>query len=59
MCLQLNYLMKDTDDKFNPDLDDDILYLNFQYFFNSDSVIERNSKKDKTKDEKKDETVSD
>lgn len=35
MRLQLNYLMKDTDDNLTPDLNDDILYFNFQCFFNS------------------------
>ncbi len=52
MRLQLNYMMKDTDDNINADLDDDILYLNFQYFFNSGNVIKRDSDKNKTKADK-------
>lgn len=31
--LQLNYVIKKTDSKIKPDLDDNILFLNFQYSF--------------------------
>lgn len=39
MRIQVNYLMKDTDDNINPDLDDDILYINFQYIFNTGDIL--------------------
>jgi phosphate-selective porin len=34
--LQLNYISKQTSNQFVSDLDDDILYLNFQLFFDTD-----------------------
>jgi len=34
--LQLNYMFKETDNKIEPDLDDNILFLNFQYSFKVD-----------------------
>jgi len=36
MRLQLNYIGKQTTNEFEPDLGDDIVYLNFQFFFDSD-----------------------
>ena len=39
MRIQVNYLMKDTDDNINPDLDDDIFYINFQYIFNTGDIL--------------------
>ncbi|MBM3242443.1 hypothetical protein FJZ31_39795 [Candidatus Poribacteria bacterium] len=33
MCIQLNYVFKKTENKIEPDLDDNILFLNFQYSF--------------------------
>jgi len=35
--LQLNYILKETEDGAYPDPDDNILFLNFQYSFNVDS----------------------
>ena len=35
MRFQLNYLFKETEDETEPDLDDNILFLNFQYSFNT------------------------
>jgi hypothetical protein len=36
MLVQLNYIAKRTANQFVPDVDDDILYLNFRFFFDAD-----------------------
>jgi hypothetical protein len=37
--LQLNYVLKNTDNEADPDLDDNILFLNFQYSFNTGNML--------------------
>jgi hypothetical protein len=37
--LQLNYVIKETLNDVEPDLGDNILFLNFQYSFNADSLV--------------------
>jgi hypothetical protein len=41
--LQLNYVLKKTEEDIEPDLDDNILFLNFQYSFNADGWMTRNN----------------
>jgi len=38
--LQLNYVIKDTDNEIDPDMDDNILFLNLQYSFNTSNPPE-------------------
>jgi hypothetical protein len=37
--IQINYLIKNTDDNINPDLDDNIFYVNFKYLYNSGNIL--------------------
>ncbi len=36
MRMQLNYISKRTTNAFDPELDDDVLFVNFQFYFNSE-----------------------
>ena len=35
MRLQLNYVNKRSSNEFESDIDDDILYMNFQFYFDT------------------------
>ncbi len=52
--VQFNYMAKDTNDGINPDLDDDILFVNFQYNFKSGDLL--NGKDDDEDDDEVAET---
>jgi hypothetical protein len=46
MRVQVNYMLKDTNTIGEPDLDDDIFFVNFQYKFNTGDILNREKAED-------------